>query len=659
MCENAGFQPACLTHASTVFDLPPELLATLHARTTLVKEKVRSSLAEDSERAESPDKSINPRDNAASSTTCLLCNVSSASFQEQRLHGKSDWHNYNLKEKLRGRKPVTEAEFEKLLDDLEESLSGTGSDSSDSESDDAGHDRREGHLSTLFKRQANLHGDEAETENFATGRKKRGSGSPPLIWFSSPSLPAETSLGVYRALLTVSEQAQTDPVEVLRNKQLKPVSTRVPAPHSTDGVPLPSTMTSPSIFMCMIGGGHFAAMVVSLAPKQASGSSQRQAIVLAHKTFHRYTTRRKQGGGQAANDAAKGAAHSAGSSLRRYNEVALEQEIRALLSEWKNLIAATQLIFIRATGSQNRRILFGPYENQVLHQNDARNRTFPFSTRRATQAELMRSFVELTRLKVSRVDEAALAAAAGPEAAASPRSTVSSTNRPSPSSKPPAPQSSPEEQEALHHTSQLQSLIRRSKAPALITYMTSHSLPPSYRFHPPTHPSNHHASTPLHLASSNSHPAIISALLQKLNADPTIPNSEGRPAFDLAGDSRTRDAFRVARHELGEGAWDWEKAHVASGMSAQEAGERAERERNERERVEMERRRGEEERLKREGPVVPEAKGPAAGRKAEIRKTGEERREEEGRGMSEEVKRRMEREKRARAVEARMKRLGG
>ncbi len=140
--------------------------------------------------------------------------------------------------------------------------------------------------------------------------------------------------------------------------------------------------------MCMIGGGHFAAMIVSLAPKvskHSAGADQRQANVIAHKTFHRYTTRRKQGGGQSANDAAKGAAHSAGSSLRRYNEAALEQEIRLLLTEWKDLIASCQLIFLRATGSSNRRILLGPYEGQVLRHNDPRNRTFPFNTRRATQ----------------------------------------------------------------------------------------------------------------------------------------------------------------------------------------------------------------------------------------------------------------------------------
>src|SRR5208282_1532244 len=96
------------------------------------------------------------------------------------------------------------------------------------------------------------------------------------------------------------------------------------------------------VFLCMIGGGHFAAMVVSLAPKQMRSSSAGplacEATVLAHKTFHRYTTRRKQGGAQSANDSAKGAAHSAGSSLRRYNEAALTDEVRLLLQDWKGMI---------------------------------------------------------------------------------------------------------------------------------------------------------------------------------------------------------------------------------------------------------------------------------------------------------------------------------
>ncbi|PQE17875.1 putative Found in Mitochondrial Proteome protein [Rutstroemia sp. NJR-2017a BBW] len=122
-------------------------------------------------------------------------------------------------------------------------------------------------------------------------------------------------------------------------------------------------------------------MIVSLTPKQTKNSSTgpltKEATVLAHKTFHRYTTRRKQGGAQSANDSAKGAAHSAGSSLRRYNEQALTDEVRLLLHDWKPMIDSSTLLFIRATGTTNRRTLFGPYDNQVLRQNDPRIRGFP------------------------------------------------------------------------------------------------------------------------------------------------------------------------------------------------------------------------------------------------------------------------------------------
>ena len=572
---------------------------------------------------------------------------------------KSDWHNYNLKQKVKGAKTVDENEFERLVDELDESLSGSASESSESDEDGAG--QKDSTLSALLKKQARLHHGDAEEGEFMPKRKKRGAGKPPLLWFSTPLLPPNTSLGVYRALLTTQEQEETDTVEVLRKKQLRPVPTKLPSPDSSNGVPLPSTMTSPSIFMCMVGGGHFAGMIVSLAPKlgkHASGTEQRQAIVIAHKTFHRYTTRRKQGGGQSANDAAKGAAHSAGSSLRRYNEVALEQEIRGLLSEWRELIGKAQLIFVRATGSSNRRILFGPYEGQVLHHNDPRNRTFPFSTRRATQAELMRSFVELTRVKVSEVDEAALAAAAAAEAEAR-TSRSAQAKSPAPTKATP-PKPSKEEEEASLHTSQLQALIRRSKAPALLSYLTTNTLSPNHPFHPPSAQANHHAPTPLHLAASTNAHVVVSALLTKASADPTLTNSEGRAPFDLAGDRATRDAFRVGRHELGEDRWDWTAARVPPALSRAEAEKRGEREKAEAEKAEVERRKLEEERLTREGPKVVDkgGKGKALGGAVQM-KTAEEKREEEARGMTPEMRARMERERRARAAEARLGKLGG
>lgn len=593
-------------------------------------------------------------------TSCLLCSASFSVVHEQRRHVKSDWHNYNLKQKLRGGDSVTEFEFEKLVEDLDESIS--GSESSESENND---DQKESTLTALLKKQAKIGLADAEGDHISK-KKKRGSGKPPLIWLSTPLLQSNVSLGVYRALFTESEQEEESKItEILRQKQLSSIPSKIILNDSSNGVPLPSTMTSPQVFLCMIGGGHFAGIIVSLAPKlgkKSTGVEERQATVIAHKTFHRYTTRRKQGGSQSANDSAKGAAHSAGASIRRYNEGALEIEIRALLKEWKGLIHESQLVFVRATGSANRRILFGPYDGQVLRHNDPRNRSFPFSTRRATQAELMRAFVELTRMKVSRVDEAALAAAA---AAESEREALSTTLH-SPPSKPAPPRLSKEEEEFSLHTSQLQALIRRCKVPAILTYLSTHSLSPDFKFFPPSTQTNHHAPTPLHLAASSNSAAVVIALLTKATADPTRLNGEGHPPFDLAGDRSTRDAFRVARFELGDERWDWRAAHCPPPLSKADADHRQERERAEADKEEAERRKAETDRLKKESAAAAavntskgkkgtnSGKGLGAGEK-----TGAERREEEARGLTPEMRTRLERERRARAAEERMRRMGG
>ena len=208
---------------------------------------------------------------------------------------------------------------------------------------------------------------------------------------------------------------------------------------------------------------------------------------LHHKT--------KQGGAQSANDNAKGNAHSAGSSIRRYNEMALELDIRGVLSEWRAMIDSAELIFIRATGSANRRTLFGPYEGQVLRSNDKRIRGFPFSTRRATQAELLRSFQELTRLKVGKLVE--------PVAEKAPAEKGTSKAH---TPKPEVPKLSKEEEAALFHTSQLEALIRRSKAPGVLLYLTKNELSPDFTFFPAAE--HHHAPNPLHLSASTNSPAL-------------------------------------------------------------------------------------------------------------------------------------------------------
>jgi hypothetical protein len=623
-----------------VYDLPPESLGGL----TLKPDTDSIAVAETTTATPPNQTSDASPDAFAGSQTCSLCKLSFITVIDQRSHIKSDFHNYNLKQKLRGQSLVSEVEFEKLIETLDESLS--GSDSEDTE-DDEDEGRQESTLTALLKKQARLaekRNTNEDDDNEIAGRP--GKGKPPLIWFSSPLLPENTYFGIYRAIFSQEEQGQTDLVDVIRKKQLEPIAMPKPA---KDGTLPPIAYKGPHFFLCMIGGGHFAAMVVSLAPrsgKSGSTTMNREATVLAHKTFHRYTTRRKQGGSQSANDNAKGKAHSAGSTLRRYNETALVEDVRALLRDWKGLLDTSELLFIRATGTTNRRTLFGPYEGQVLQANDARIRGFPFSTRRATENELMRSFIELTRLKVREIVPSK----------AEPKDSDKPTQSKAPASpKPAKPALSEEEETALLHTSQLQAFVRRSKLPALLSYLTKNELSPDFEFYPPEQ--NYHTPRLLHYAAAQNSAPLVLGVLTRAGANPLLTNTEGKTAFELAGDRPTRDAFRVARSELGEAKWDWDTGRVPLAMTKSEADHRDEREKQEAEKKESDRRKAEEERLRIEGPKVLDQKKKATGMGSIIAKTPQERREEEARGLTPEMKMKLERERRARAAEERMKRL--
>lgn len=528
------------------------------------------------------------------------------------------------------------------LADLDESLSGSDSSDSDEESDA---DAKDTTLSALLKKQATLAEKNQPNYESDDDAPRKGRGSLPLMWFSSSLLPPNNYFGLYKAIFTTDElKDDSSVVESVKKKQLAPLAPPKPA---KDGSLPQAAYTGPHIFLCMIGGGHFAAMVVSLPPRKGTHAvpMNREATVLAHKTFHRYTTRRKQGGAQSANDSSKGTAHSAGSGLRRANEKALVEDVRALLQDWKGLLDTSELLFIRASGTTNRRTLFGPYEGQALRASDPRIRGFPFSTKRATQKELMRSFIELTRLKVREIVPAEeKPRVETPKAAPAPK-------------QPAKPALSEEEETALLHTAQIQAMIRRSKLPALLTYLRTNELSPDFRFQPADQ--NHHAPAPLHLAASHNAGVLVSGLLGKAGADPTVKNGEGKTAFEVAGDRATRDAFRVCRSEMGE-KWDWEAAGVPAGLTRKEAEERGEREKGEAEKKEAERRRAEEERLEREGPRVGggRAKLGVLG-VAGAMKSAEDKREEEGRGMSSEMRMRVERERRARAAEERIRRMQG
>ena len=46
---------------------------------------------------------------------CSLCGVTFHTVEDHRSHIRSDLHGYNLKQRIRGSKPVSEADFERLI----------------------------------------------------------------------------------------------------------------------------------------------------------------------------------------------------------------------------------------------------------------------------------------------------------------------------------------------------------------------------------------------------------------------------------------------------------------------------------------------------------------------------------------------------------------
>lgn len=697
-----------------LYSLPDNVISTLVPTkiTSTTSVAVSRAAASSQDGDDASDTASTAGSVSSSGTTdraCALCQMDFASGLDKRGHLKSDLHNYNLKQKIRGLPSVNENEFEKLVGTMDESLSGSdSSESSDSEAQTKpATGRRTGGLASLLQKQAVI----SSAKQKAAAAKKDGEygsdeelvdGKPrttkqkreiaettaslhPYVWFSSPTLPANNYFGVYRAMLTSEELNGTTEAEknddaawtermatAISTRQLPPLSGAVAAAVATKSAastsedPKSSTVSIPAgydgrhIFLCMIGGGHFAAMIVALPArrnKTANVPMNREATVLTHKTFHRYTTRKKQGRSQSASDSANGAAHSAGSTLRRYNEQALVEDVRGLLRDWKPLLDTADLLFVRANGNTNQRTLFGPYDDQVLHLRDPRLRSFPFNTRRPTQSEIMRAFIELTRLKVREIvprsdaadepelDEAALAERQKQKDEAARRKAIEAKQK-------------EEEETALLHTSQLQGLGRRSKVPALLSYLKNNDLSAAtYRFYPPDAAQNHHAPTLLHFAASQNTPALVTALLMRAGADPTVLNGDGKTAFELAGDRPTRNAFRVARSEMPASAGiDWEAARVPLPMTRAEAEQRETREKEEADRKEEERRRAEVERLKKE-TVESSASTGGAGRKKNKApvKSAQEMREEEMRGMTPQQRMALERERRARAAEARMR----
>ena len=177
---------------------------------------------------------------------CQQCGLEFSSLQEQRSHFKTEFHQYNLKRRLKGLEGISIQDYNVLADDLE-SL-----ESQDSEEDQ----------------------EDSEKDGDI------------LILRNNPFKIIKHDSNFYKTfkILDLDEIS----LGKILNKEYNWV-------------------------ILMMASGHF-----------AGGVFDQDGNVKVSKTFHRYTTRRKQGGAQSGKDNTGKMAKSAGSTLRRYNEAALK-----------------------------------------------------------------------------------------------------------------------------------------------------------------------------------------------------------------------------------------------------------------------------------------------------------------------------------------------
>ncbi|KIK61598.1 hypothetical protein GYMLUDRAFT_165824 [Collybiopsis luxurians FD-317 M1] len=638
-----------------VFSLSPELLQSLTPR--------NPPAADDQQTQKLPSEERVSSSSSPSTASCSIClGIAFVDVDQQRTHFRSDWHRYNVKNRLQGNQPVSESDFNQLLDAnvelaLEDSLS--GSESSSDEETDSDSDNVNTLVSKHNKR------SRSESPEAYTRRTPRTA----LSWFHSPP---STQIGVYRALFS-SNTPEDAHLQALKDMQTLVTGGRQWA-------------------MFMVAGGHFAGAIVRVSktgsetevqskkPKKPAPDTE----VLRHKTFHRYTTRRKQGGSQSLNDNAKGNAKSAGALLRRYGEQALRDDIRNLLSDWEEEIDNCELIFIRATGA-NRRI-FMDYEGAPIVKGDERLRTFPFPTRRPTQSELSRCLQELTRVKVSHFTEEALRAQDEAYLASLPKP------KPTPIPAPPA-----EKAKVKPVKLSKEEEVFREKWYRLLGMVSKGRLEPLKAFWEregnnlgntdtriPEWTGEKRTATLLQLAAHSGQEDVTDWLLQ-MGADPTIPvprlEQEGQEeegneeesrsenssrkrretAYDLAQSRGVRDVFRRTAGAHPDW-WDWlDAAHVPSVLSKEMEDERDEkkkaRRRGLKDRV-REREAKEKEKEKDEPTPVEHSISAIATPSNGPRKLGGTGGDVAGTaGLTPEMRAKIERERRARAAEARLKQL--
>ncbi|KZV41613.1 ankyrin repeat and zinc finger domain-containing protein 1-like [Dorcoceras hygrometricum] len=452
--------------------------------------------------------------------SCNTCKAEFESLQDQRFHFKSDLHRFNIKLSISGKHIIREEDFDETTS---ESLCKDFDISSISGSE-----------------------DEDERENGVVDRRSGNSG----VLKSKIYMQLQTGerVSVWRCLVLIESEnfsfENDQKLDINGGGGLLHLSHKQVVEKLKYIVHEPRDNTCLRIVL-LARGGHFAGCVFN-------GNS-----LVVHKTFHRYVVRAKAGKKQSSKDASGRGIHSAGASLRRYNEFALKKNVQELLASWKPYFAVASCIFIHAP-SNNRQLLFdGEKPYFVCLHNAIRN--IPMTVRRPTFKEARRVYGLLTQITYEITEETAHSTQEDPLSGVSIGNDCCNFVSNSTESKVNLVGTDISEALAVLKEINGSSVSLETKNEDVNIDGLSQSLEAK------NENNNIGRSTPLHEAAKSGSSQKVLELLEH-GLDPCIRDERGQTPYILASEKEVRNTFRRFM-ALNLEKWDWQAAQVPSALT--------------------------------------------------------------------------------------------
>lgn len=280
-----------------------------------------------------------------------------------------------------------------------------------------------------------------------------------------------------------------------------------------------------------------------------------------HRTFHRYTSRKKQGGAQSAHDNQNGKAKSIGAQIRRQNEIELHKNLTELFAvTWKEAVAQSSLIFL-GTARANRGVFFSvppgsKIRSSAFSKGDTRLRKVPFNTGRPTLEEVKKTHRRLGAIKFKHSNSYLHP----PESGANPPPPLELEHEhipalPAQGTLQPKGASWTQDAEDVSHdfTTDIHTAVLNhdfTMLKKLVKADIGNAL----------NALDSNGSTPLHLAASTGRVSVVNFLLEH-GADPTVQDSHFRCPYSASKDGPTRKQFRLFFGKYPK-KWDYKLAGI-------------------------------------------------------------------------------------------------